>query len=330
MAHELTIRQDGYAEMAFVGETPWHGLGQELEAGADMAAWRKAAGMDWVIESAPVCYTTADFDNNTEQYINEARHTFPSRNVLYRSDTKAPLSVVSDRYKPVQPVEVLEFFNDLVTESGFRLHTAGTLFGGKRLWALAETGKFGEVSKGDGIGGFLLLSTSADKSLATTARFTSVRVVCNNTLGMATANDSSMVSFTHAREFDHEAMKAKLGKAVESFGAFMEMAKFLRKQRLSGSNAIEFVRKLVLTPEHHANNEYNYNKHRGFSKIMDLFEGEAKGAELVEDSKWGMLNAVTEYYDHHLPARTNDARLNSAWFGTSDAFKAKAVDLLLA
>lgn len=330
MAHELTIRQDGYAEMAFVGETPWHGLGQELEAGADMAAWRKAAGMDWVIESAPVCYTTADFDQNTEQYINEARHTYPSRNVLYRSDTKAPLSVVSDRYKPVQPIEVLEFFNDLVTESGFRLHTAGTLFGGKRLWALAETGKFGEVSKGDGIGGFLLLSTSADKSLATTARFTSVRVVCNNTLGMATANDSSMVSFTHAREFDHEAMKAKLGKAVESFGAFMDMAKFLRKQKLNQAQANKFVADLLVKVSKIDDPDYSVLETRGFEKIMGLFDGGAKGADMAGYTKWGMLNAVTEYYDHHLPSRTNDARLNSAWFGSSDAFKAKAVDLLLA
>lgn len=319
MAHELTIRADGYTEMAFVGETPWHGLGQELQEGADMETWRKAAGMDWTIEKAPVQFVAPDSYN-----------VFEGQNVLYRSDTKAPMSVVSNRYKPVQPAEVLDFFKDLVEESGFKLHTAGTLFGGKRLWALAETGKFGEVTKGDGVGGFLLLSTSCDKSLATTARFTSVRVVCNNTLSMATADKRDCVSFNHSRAFDHNLMKAKLGLAVESFGAFMEMAKFLRKQRLGGSNAVEFVRKLVLTPEQYADNEYNYNKHRGFTKIMDLFEGEAKGAELVGDSKWGMLNAVTEYFDHHLPARTDDARLNNAWFDTGNTIKAKAIQLLVA
>ena len=31
MAHQITIRENGYAEMAFVGDTPWHGLGQQLE-----------------------------------------------------------------------------------------------------------------------------------------------------------------------------------------------------------------------------------------------------------------------------------------------------------
>jgi len=326
MAHELTIRQDGFTEMAFVGETPWHGLGQELQQGASIEEWQKSAGMDWTIESAPAIYVPQQLDNS--QFA-EAKH-FHGRNILYRSDTKEPLSIVSDRYKAVQPAQVLEFFRDLVEENGFKLHTAGTLFGGKRMWALAETGQFAEISKDDGIGGFLLLSTSCDKSLATTARFTSVRVVCNNTLSMATAEDACSVSFTHAREFDHEAMKAKLGKAVESFGAFIQMGQFLRTQKLAWSDASDYVRNLILTADQLQNPEYNYDKHRGYAKIMDLFEGEAMGADLAGNTKWGLLNAVTEYFDHHHPARNDDARLNNTWFGGGDKMKARAIQLLTA
>lgn len=324
MAHEITIRQDGYAEMAFVGATPWHGLGQELEQGADLATWKRSAGMDWTLESAPVRYT--DSTGNEQVY--------PDRKILHRSDTGAPMSVVSNRYKPVQPAEVLEFFNELVAESGFRLHTAGTLFGGKRMWALAETGKFAEISKGDGIGGFLLLSTSCDKSLSTTARFTSVRVVCNNTLGMATARGANSVSFTHARHFDHDLMRSKLGQAVESFGAFMDMGQALRKQKMSVESADKFVINLLadnakiledITAETKAIRES-----KGYAKIISLFDGGAKGADLAGHSKWGMLNAVTEYYDHHIPSRTNDARLNSTWFGGNNNIKNKAVALLVA
>jgi phage/plasmid-like protein (TIGR03299 family) len=319
MAHELTIRQNGFAEMAFVGETPWHGLGQELDPNADMETWRKAAGMDWTLESSPVQFNA-----------NGNNQSFAGQNVLYRSDTNAPMSIVSNRYKPVQPSEVLDFFKDLVEESGFKLHTAGTLFGGKRLWALAETGKFGEITKDDGIGGFLLLSTSCDRSLATTARFTSVRVVCNNTLSMATSDGADCVSFTHAREFDHNLMKAKLGLAVESFSAFMAMGKFLQTQQMNVHSAEDFVAKLMVNPVRMTDPEFEVRNTRGFTKILDLFEGQAKGSELVGQTKWGMLNAVTEYYDHHLPSRTQDARLNSTWFGSGNAVKAKAIQLLVA
>jgi phage/plasmid-like protein (TIGR03299 family) len=322
MAHELTMT-NGKAEMAFVGETPWHGLGQELNQDASFDEWQVAAGMDWSIQSSPVLF-------NAENTNNDSVELFTGKNVLYRSDNNAPLSVVTNRYKVVQPVEVLHFFKSLVEENGFKLHTAGTLFGGKRMWALAETGNFGEVSKNDGVGGFLLLSTSCDKSIATTARFTTVRVVCNNTLSMSINDNSNMVSFSHLQKFDHEAVKAKLANSVAAFGSFMEMAKLLRKQRLGGSNAVEFVRKLLLTNDQLLDNEYPYDKNRAFSKIMDLFEGDAKGSELVEDSKWGMLNAVTEYYDHHATGRTRDSKLNSTWFGEGNKVKNRAVELLLA
>jgi phage/plasmid-like protein (TIGR03299 family) len=320
MAHQLTTRADGYTEMAFVGETPWHGLGQSLDKDASIETWAINAGMDWTINRAPVLYT-----GNEPLPVR-----FEGQNVLYRSDTNAPLSVVSDRYKPVQPIEVLEFFRDLVEQNGFRLHTAGTLFGGKRLWALAETGKFAEISKGDGIGGFLLLSTSADRSLATTARFTTVRVVCNNTLSMAMQDGTQMVSYTHATHFKKEIMQAKLGIAVESFGGYIEMAKTLQKQKLTDTKAKLFVRNLVVKEGKSLYDTDNDEKNRAYRKIIDLFQGDAKGVELAGNTKWGMLNAVTEYYDHHHPARTADARLNQSWFGTGESKKAVALETLLA
>jgi len=320
MAHELTIT-NGTAEMAFIGETPWHGLGQELQEGASIEQWQKAAGMDWTIESAPV-----QFYADESGY---ATNVFEGQNVLYRSDNEMPLSVVSDRYKAVQPKEVLEFFRDLVDENGFKIHTAGTLRGGKRMWALAETGKYGEVCKGDGVGGFLLLSTSCDRTLATTARFTTVRVVCNNTLSMAMANTANNVSFSHIQQFDHEAVKAKLALTVDSFGGFMQMAKYLQSQQMNVAASETFLKNLISNVSQIKDHDYDIRKNRAFKKILDLFDSEAKGLSLVGHTKWGMLNAVTEYYDHHNPARSNDARLDSAWFGTGEAIKNKATELLL-
>ena len=305
MAHELTLN-NGIAEMAFVGETPWHGLGQKLEQDASFEQWQVAAGMDWTIKSSPVYFE--DTDENEHRNL----ESFEGKNVLFRSDNKKGLGLVSDRYKPVQPAEVLNFFKSLVDENGFKLHTAGTLFGGKRMWALAETGNFGEVSKDDGVGGFLLLSTSCDKSLATTARFTTVRVVCNNTLSWASSDNTNMVSFNHMQKFDHDAVKAELASSVASFGSFMDMAKLLKKQQMNAVAVDTFMFNLLKEPEQEC---VEVASTKGFQKILSLFDGEAKGFEMAKHSKWGMLNAVTEYFDHHAPNRSQDRRLNSAWFG---------------
>ena len=49
MAHELE-------HMAYVGTTPWHGLGQQLSPNQPIEVWAKQAGMDWRIESSDVSY----------------------------------------------------------------------------------------------------------------------------------------------------------------------------------------------------------------------------------------------------------------------------------
>ncbi len=74
--------------MAFVGQTPWHGLGSELPPKQSIEVWAANAGMDWSIRETPVCYRTNGID------IDHAVLTYEEQKVLYRSDTGAPLSVV--------------------------------------------------------------------------------------------------------------------------------------------------------------------------------------------------------------------------------------------
>ncbi|MCS3459590.1 hypothetical protein M2367_001732 [Aeromonas sp. BIGb0445] len=42
--------------MAYVGQTPWHGLGNLLPAQQSLDTWLHAAGMDWTIEQSDVMF----------------------------------------------------------------------------------------------------------------------------------------------------------------------------------------------------------------------------------------------------------------------------------
>ena len=169
MAHQIE-------QMAYVGATPWHGLGNNLPQKQPIEVWQREAGMDWQIQESPV-----HFKSDAIGPLGTI-HSFPEQKVLYRSDTKAPLSVVSKRYHTVQPREVLEFYRDLTEVSGYELETAGVLKGGRKFWALARTGQGTSIKGNDQVNGYLLLATSCDGTLATTATPTTIRVVCNNTL----------------------------------------------------------------------------------------------------------------------------------------------------
>lgn len=331
MAHELSIREDGKVEHAYVGKIGWHGLGNRLEEGASIEDWQEAAGMDWRINRAKVRYATGRDASNP---MNPAGFMeFPNKVILFRSDTKAPLSVVSDAFKVVQPGEILEFFRDLTDGAGFKLETAGVLFGGRQFWALAHAGDAAEIGRGDVVKRYLLLSTSCDGSLATEGRFTDVRVVCNNTLSAAVRSDSAKVRVTHRSVFNADEMKIELGlRAREAFADQIAMFRRLADTQLIDREVIQMTTELF-HPGAAKRSRDEYIKaiqSRPVVSVAELaLDGTAKGAGLdgVKGTAWGWLNAVTEYVDHHARARSADNRIASAWFGKGDALKTRALEI---
>ncbi|KWH22644.1 DUF932 domain-containing protein [Burkholderia multivorans] len=308
--------------MAYVGQEPWHGLGHKLAPQQPIEVWADRAGMNWTIESSEVRYVSGASGIGSI-------HAFPDQKVLYRSDTKAPLSVVSARYQVVQPREILEFYRDLTEVGGFELETAGVLREGRKFWALAKTGRTGALRGKDQVKGYLLLATACDGTLATTAQFTSVRVVCNNTLAIALGDGTGVVKVPHRSQFDAAAVKRQLGIAVSSWDAFMVRTKAMAERKVTDSAADAFFRRvLTYTVTNPGERDGMTVNERAVRAVGELYAGRGKGAQLPSASgtAWGLLNSITEYVDHHRRARSDDHRRDAAWFGQGALIKQKAWD----
>ena len=340
MAHQVE-------QMAYVGDTPWHGLGNQLTQNQPIEVWAKQAGMDWRIESSDVSYMA---QNERGQSI---IMPYEEQRVLYRSDTHAPLSVVSQRYQEVQPMEILEFYRDLTEQSGFELETAGVLKGGKKFWALARTGQSTALKGKDVSNGYILLATACDGTLATTAQFTNIRVVCNNTLAIALRGQSSnagVVKVPHSTKFDADKVKQQLGISVRAWDEHMyEMKQLTQRKVTQGEaaayfdavfnntslsiadqeeNIIQFYRNIATPNPAKEKSEPNG---RAMAKVMDMFNGQGRGAELssAKDTAYGLLCSITEFADHERRAMSTDHRLDSAWFGAGAALKQRGLEQAL-
>jgi len=320
MAHELATTND----MAYVGETPWHGLGNQLPKNQPLEVWQQAAGMDFEIKRTDVLFNAANGDGNLLNLRSN-----PDTMVLYRSDTLDALSVVSKRYKVVQPKDVLGFYRDLVSVGGFELETAGILKGGKKLWALASTGQETLLSGNDKVKAYLLLATSCDGSLATTAQFTSVRVVCNNTLQMAVGDSKGAVRVPHSTAFDPDAVKRELGLGLSAWDVFMANIKDMSNLPVNKFEAMSYLVNVLGDPALPLNDQPNQ---KAIQQVYGLYSGEGKGSKLASASGtvWGLVNGVTEFVDTHRRARNQDYRLDSAWFGAGAQIKQRAFDQALA
>jgi phage/plasmid-like protein (TIGR03299 family) len=241
--------------------------------------------------------------------------------VLYRGDTSAHLGLVSSAYKIVQPKEVIEFFRDLVDTAGWKLETAGSLKGGSKVWAQAAIGDPESVIGKDLIRPYVLLATSMDGSMCTIASNLTTRVVCSNTLRIACAEHlGNVVKIPHRSVFNPVIVKAQLGAMPTEFAKFMHASREFARREISKEQASSLTfEALGETPSEDPSS--------GYQKIMRLFDGGQKGADLagVQGTAWGYLNAVTEYVDHHIRARSSDSRTDSAWFGKGAQIKQYAL-----
>ena len=309
MAHEVET-------MAYVDAVPWHGLGNPLSPRQPIEIWQREAGMDWRINESEVLYSVSGGDGLHLK-------SNPDNKVLYRTDTHSPLSVVSKRYKVVQPAEVLEFYRDLVSAGGFELETAGVLKGGKKLWALAKTGQETLLRGNDRVKAYLLLATSCDGTLCTTAQFTSVRVVCNNTLQLAVGDSSGSVKVPHSTQFDPQQVKQALGLGLSSWEAFVNDMRQLAERKVNKFEAMNFLINVLGDSAVPLTEQPNT---KAIQNVYTLFSGEGKGSDMASASgtAWGLLNGVTEYVDQHRRAKSTDYRLDSAWFGPGAVIKEKA------
>lgn len=312
-------------QMAYVGVTPWHGLGSRLSPKQPLETWQHEAGMDWQIRQSPV-----HFKADAIGHLGSI-HTFPEQKVLYRSDTKAPLSVVSSRYQIVQPREVLEFYRDLTEVSGYELETAGVLKGGRKFWALARTGQSIALKGNDQVNGYLLLATSCDGTLATTATPTTVRVVCNNTLTIALDSTAKAIKVPHSTRFDPQAVKKQLGIAVSQWDSFMHRMRMLSERKVQWHEAMGFFMSVLCDASPNSPLPAVLPNEQALRKVQSLYEGEGRGSTLTsaQGTAWGLLNAVTEYVDHKRRARSNEYRMDSAWFGQGAHIKQRALEAAL-
>jgi hypothetical protein len=125
-----------------------------------------------------------------------------------------------------------------------------------------------------------------------------------------------MVAYTKEVE---EAAQEKLGLAHDRMSAFRTEADMLSQVHVPAEIAETIV--------------FDIFNARNAGKVLHLFNGAGMGADLPSrrETAWGLLNAATEFIDHHSGQRTSDQakRLERAWFGVGQTEKNKVREAVI-
>lgn len=320
MSHMIDM-SNNRANMAYVGETPWHGLGAQIDADTSIDQWKVAAGLDWFIQKRPLSFGIQNDDGTRSLAV------YPDRFAHVRSDTQEPIGMGSKRFQLVQPGDALEFYRDLVAGSRFTIETAGALKGGAQIWALARCNLDLTLGGRDVLKPYLLLATANDGTMSTVADFTTVRVVCNNTLTMAVGSNGAKASIKvpHSRKFDADAVRAELGLIDDRLETFASESDALTQAAISDEQAINYFIGLYAKTDDTGEVTNERNLKAITAKLMRLYR-RGPGAELetANGTAWGAVNAVTNYVDFSTRARSDENRFSSGQFGNGANLKSKA------
>lgn len=336
MAHEIST-VNGVAEAAFAFKPAWHGLGQVLPTTMTWAEAAVAAHLEWDVLQGPA------YMGLPERVVptNDGPMTIPAKVVEvpgdrynYRSDTLAPLGHVSDGYTCFQNREMFKFLDGAVASGDLRYESAGALNGGRRIWLLARMPGCDTVLPGDDNLRYVLLTSAHDGTGSIRMLATSIRVVCSNTLAMATnRRKGTTIQLRHTSGLPEQLAKAKevLKSANSQFDNFAELARRMAKVKVTRAQVETMLATIYPDPKEPEAKRSKARVERIRADILRTFREDvpAQVAE-ADGTVWGALNAVTQVEDRMdrrgaTPLAKKEAAFNSSLLGASAETKSLAL-----
>ncbi len=291
----------------FVKEPAWHRLGTVLESAPSVDEAYALSGLNWEVIKKPLYI----LENNG------LKIKIKNNIALTRSDNNEVLGVKTNQYYPLQNHKLFEFVAPYINESSLKFESAGSLRKGKDVWILCDVDDNIREVKGDSIKQYFLISNNHEGNKSIKIVWTTVRVVCANTLDIA-LRQGTKVTIKHdsKMETNLELMRAEIDFAKQTFTKQISVYNELVEKEVTVSSAREMLEKLFekdLVSKEGEN--ISVNELRATKLILNNFQStpDLQTPE-VRGTGWAFYNAVTQYYSYQRKG-TDDSRLGNLWGG---------------
>jgi phage/plasmid-like protein (TIGR03299 family) len=322
-----------------VREMPWDGLGvvpDEYPRSIDDAL--NKAGLGWQVTHGDVLFV------KRPEWIDDfgTRHPtefIPAEGLKanLREDTGDVLGIVSDEYEVVDSRDAFRFLDALI---GSELHfeTAGSLWGGRRVWCLARLPEYIELGA-DLSATYVYVANSHDASLALTAAPTPIRIRCTNTLGAALrqaehgVNAQRTFRLRHTGSLQNKLAEARkvLGLTIDYEKQFKALADRLALEPISATALERRVLRHLCVIDDDTGKIARGNRERAIEHVLAIVRGRGTEGDTTGNSpgsKWVALNAIAEHLDYGRRYTTRTNQVQRSFEDTS--LKQRALELVSA
>lgn len=348
---EKFTRRFGSALPWWINQNPE--LDSVINPGDSIEVILEKAGLNWKAEKTGL-FQVIGHDDDGNAIYGELQNDY----LVRRNTDFAPLGIFQRAhsehdgyYQPNEPSAVLEtlmeFCEVAANEEGLQLETAGSLKGGKQIWAQAIIPGIMKVA-GDEHERYVSFLDSFDGSTCFTGQAGLTRIVCANTFAYSLAEEGNpRVKLNHSREFKG-ARKDKFLQMLHSIMAghehYAATAEKLALFKMNKESANVWLSSLLFT----AKEEVKTAANGDLVKVMTEPSTKTKNnieallgcyEETIEEgtdkgTAWSVFNAVTRYADHEMGIKKRggkdeyQARVESAGFGAGQKLKETAFNAL--
>lgn len=306
------------------------------------------AGLNWKAEKTSLYQVIKDADGN--DIFAELNNQY----LVRRNTDYAPLGTFNRNgvdhegyYMPNEPSAVvetlMEFCEVAANEEGLMIETAGSLAGGKKIWAQAIIPEHLMIA-GDEHERYISFLDSFDGSTCFTGQAGLTRIVCANTFAYSLSEKGNpRVKLNHSREFKgarKDQFLRMLHDIMKGHVEYKEAAEKLALFKMNKDSAHTWLTSLLFTPELKpmkiANGdivqvmtEASTKTKNNIQSLLNCYDQTLEeGTE--KDTAFTVFNAVTRYADHEMGIKKRggkdeyQARVESAGFGAGQNLKEKA------
>lgn len=300
---------------------PWHGLGAIVEGLMTAQEALIQARLGWTARKHPITL------QGSEQII-------PDSFAVTRDDDNSVLGIVGNSYQILQNADAFNFFDSIAERGDAVYETAGSLFGGRKIFITAKIPGLIRVGSGEDISEkYILLTNNHDGTGAVTAKIIVTRVVCNNTLTAAMRESGRSVSIRHSSQMHDKLAVASevLGIANSRFQQMEESFNQMAAIQMKEQDVKNFLmRCFEVEMDSKPDTDDKYKNQRAVIQCLELHES-GKGSEMTRGTLWGAFNAITEWtsnyrtYKDRGNSSKEDNKVNSIFFGQSSTLTDRAM-----
>ena len=278
-----------------------YGTGFSIDSTATIDEMLNIAGLNWNVETSPVTYGT----------FNELQSE--NKKAAYRSDTGALLDIYLNRI-PNQNKTMLTMFDQFLKKADLAIDTIGSTQKGANIYAsalLPETFDINPKAVGDITKARLVISDSHLNGVGLSVSVHYDRLICTN--GMTTKVSQEVGVIHHNGVIQAATVDKVLSYALQSVKVKRDVYDVLSDKPISIEQAIT-----LLIASFGDSDKSVSEQPEIVQTCLRLFQSDAIGGDLLTSyhTAYGLLNSVTEYFNHHSKVKSEENRFSSLLSGS--------------